>query len=132
VTRVDPHANLIVETIKVGKMPGPIAGGEGAVWVLNRGDGTVSRIDPKSNRVTTTVDVGKAYGAGWIAVADGSVWVSAPGAPLARIDARVNRVVQLFTGDEGGPIVAAHKSLWMLVRPGVIWRIDPRFVQALR
>jgi YVTN family beta-propeller protein len=132
VTRVDPHTNLVVETIKVGKAPGPIAIGEGAVWVLNRGDGSVSRIDPKSNRVTATVEIGKEAAAGSLAAAEGSVWLSAPGLPLVRIDPRTNRVAQKFIGDEGGAIAAGHKSLWLLVRPGVVWRIDPRFVEAVR
>src|SRR5207248_3316264 len=32
--------------------------GEGAVWVPNTGDGTVSRIDPRSNRVVATLRIG--------------------------------------------------------------------------
>jgi YVTN family beta-propeller protein len=113
-------------------MPGAIAIGEGAVWVLNRGDGTVSRIDPKSNKVSATVDVGKASGSGWIAAGEGSVWLSAPGAPLVRIDPRVNRVAQQFTGEDGGPIAVGHKALWILAKPDVLLRVDPRFVEALR
>lgn len=44
--------------IAVGQRPGVPAAGEGAVWVPNTGDGTVSRIDPRSNRVTTTIRIG--------------------------------------------------------------------------
>jgi YVTN family beta-propeller protein len=50
-----------------------VAIGEGAVWVANSDDGTVSRIDPGSNEVTATIAVGReplriitAYGAVWV------------------------------------------------------------------
>lgn len=132
VTRVDPHTNLIVESIKVGKQPSAIAVGEDAVWILNRGDHSVSRIDPKSNRVTSTIEVGAPAGEGYLAAGERSVWLSGPGAPLTRIDAKTNTVVQQITGDAGGPIAVAGKSLWVVMRPGQVWRIDPRFIEALR
>src|SRR5439155_324193 len=71
VTRVDPHTNLIVETIPVGKSPRFIAVGAGAVWAVNQGDGSVSRIDPKTNKVAATIEVGVPGGGGDIAVGEG-------------------------------------------------------------
>ena len=44
--------------IDVGQRPGVPAAGEGAVWVPNTADGTVSRIDPAANRVTATIRIG--------------------------------------------------------------------------
>src|SRR5438128_11549226 len=44
--------------IAVGQRPGVPVAGEGAVWVPNTGDGTVSRIDPQSNRVVATLRIG--------------------------------------------------------------------------
>jgi YVTN family beta-propeller protein len=44
--------------IAVGQRPGVPSAGEGAVFVPNTGDGTVSRIDPGSNRVTATIRIG--------------------------------------------------------------------------
>ena len=44
--------------IAVGQRPGVPVAGEGAVWVPNTGDGTVSRIDPRSNRVVATLRIG--------------------------------------------------------------------------
>ena len=41
----------VVEPIEVGNGPADIAVGEGAVWVTNRFDGTISRIDPDSGEV---------------------------------------------------------------------------------
>lgn len=44
--------------ISVGSRPGVPVAGDGAVWVPNTGDGTISRIDPASNRVTATIHIG--------------------------------------------------------------------------
>lgn len=139
VTRIDPHTNLVVKTITVGRAPRFMAVTDDAVWVLNSGDGTVSRIDPKSNRVSATIPVTEpagteatTLGKGRIAAGEGSVWVSAPGLPLARIDPRANRVVQVFDGEGGGPLAVGHKSLWLLVSPEKLLRLDPRLLSALR
>jgi YVTN family beta-propeller protein len=64
------------ERISVGHGPIDVAVGDGAVWVVNANDGTVSRIDPMKNKVVKTIHVGNApqrIGAGlgrvWITVA---------------------------------------------------------------
>ena len=60
--------------------PGAVAVGDGAVWVANRQDATVSRIDRRPTRCTGTITVGRDPVA--IAVGDGAVWVAAdPTAP---------------------------------------------------
>ena len=130
-TRIDPHTNETVETIAVGPKPGRVAVGEGAVWTLNRGDGSVTRVDPATNKVVATIPVAAAAGAGEIAAGAGSVWISAPGVPLVRIDPRTNRAVR-FTGDGGGAILVAHGSLWVAAGPKVTWRLDPSLVAGVR
>lgn len=132
VTRVNPHNNQIVETIAVGPKPGRLAAGEGAVWTLNRGDGTVSRINPADNKVAATISIGEVAANGEIAAGLGSVWISATGAPIIRIDPRNNRAVQRFTGEGGGAVLVAHGSLWIGAGPQVTWRIDPLLVASLR
>ena len=134
-TRVNPHNNEIVETIEVGPKPGRLAVGEGGVWTLNRGaDGnaTVTRVDPATNKVVATITVGEGVADGEIAAGLGSVWISAPGVPLVRIDPRTNRAVQRFTGDGGGAVLVAHGSLWVAVGPQLTWRLDPLLVAAIR
>src|SRR5262245_47264149 len=131
VTRVNPHNNEIVETIVVGPQPGRIAVGEAAVWTLNRGDGSVTRVDPKTNKVVTTIPIGAKVAAGEIAAGEGSVWVSAPGVPIVRIDPRTNRATQQFTGEGGGAILVAHGSLWVSAEKQT-WRLDPKLVAAMR
>lgn len=131
-TRVSPHTNEIVETIDVGPKPGRLAVGEGGVWTLNRGDGSVTRVDPATNKVVATIPVDPGVAAGEIAAGAGSIWISAPGVPIARIDPRTNRAVQKFTGDGGGAILVAHGSVWVNAGPKVTWRLDPLLVAGMR
>jgi virginiamycin B lyase len=132
VSRVDPHTNAVVETIKAGPRPGRIARGEGGVWVLNRGDGSVTRIDPATNTVVAMIAVDAAVGDGEIAAGEGSVWISAPGVPLIRIDPRANRAVQRFEGTGGGAVAIGHGSIWVSAGAKALWRLDPLLVVATR
>ena len=131
-TRVNPHNNEIVEVIEVGPQPGRVAVGEGGVWTLNRGNGSVSRVDPATNKVVATIPAGAGVTGGEIAAGAGSVWISAPGVPLIRIDPRTNRAVQRFTGDGGGAVLVAHGSIWIAAGPQITWRLDPVLVSAMR
>ena len=139
-TRVNPHNNEVVEIIKVGTNPGRLAVGEGGVWTLNRGDASgngagvasVSRVDPKTNKVVATIPIGDVGAAAEIAAGEGSVWISAPGVPITRIDPRTNRAVQRFTGEGGGAILVAHGSLWVAAGAQKMLRLDPALVAATR
>ena len=131
-TRVNPHNNEVVETIEVGPQPGRLAVGEGAVWTLNRGNGTVTRVDPATNKVVATIPLGEGAATGEIAAGLGSVWISAVGAPIIRIDPRSNRAVQRFTGEGGGAVLVGHGSLWVAAGPLLTWRMDPLLVTAIR
>jgi virginiamycin B lyase len=131
-TRLNPNTNVIVETITVGKAPRAVAVGEGAVWTLNQGDGTVSRVDPKTNKTTDVITLGPMGAEGEIIAGEGSVWVSAAGTPLIRIDPRTKLVVQQFTGPGGGAVVVGQGSLWIAASATAVWRIDPKRVEATR
>lgn len=130
--KVSPYTVVTSEIIKVGKSPRSVAIGEGAVWTLNAADGTISRVDPKTNKVVNTIKLGMPLTGGQIAAGEGSIWVSAPGLPLARIDPRTNHVVQQFSGEGGGTILIANGSLWITATPKTIWRLDPKLVEATR
>jgi len=85
VSRIDPVSGEVTDTIPVGQQrygdnveleicAAGLAVGEGAVWVTNRVDGTVSRIDPVSGEVTDTIPVGGDPIR--VAVGEGAVWVT--------------------------------------------------------
>jgi virginiamycin B lyase len=132
VTRINGDTNVVIETITVGPGPVSVTTGAGSVWTLNGGDGTISRIDPKTNKVTKTIKASVTGKTGSIVVGEGSVWASAPGFPLTRIDPATNAVVQQFSGPGGGVLALGHKSLWLTATPIAVWRIDPRRVEATR
>lgn len=131
-TRLNAHNNEVVEIIKVGPMPGGLAATAGSVWTLNRGDGSVTRVDAATNKVVATIAIGQDVSAGTIAAGEGSVWISATGVPLVRIDPRTNKVAQRFTGSGGGAVLVAHGSLWIAAGPETTWRLDPKLVAGMR
>jgi YVTN family beta-propeller protein len=131
-TRVNGDTNVVLETIKVGHGPVAVTTGVGSIWTLNGGDGTISRVDPKTNKVTQTIKVGITAKTGAIAVGEGSVWISAPGFPLTRVDPVTNTLAQQFAGAGGGALAIGHKSLWIAATPTAVWRVDPRRVEATR
>ena len=45
---IDPTTNEIVDEVPVGIRPGPIAAGEGSVWVGNIGDRNLTRVDMRT------------------------------------------------------------------------------------
>jgi YVTN family beta-propeller protein len=59
-------------TIPVGRQPTTVVMGQGAVWVANKLDNSVSRIDPKTNRVVATIPVPD--GVADLAVGRAAVW----------------------------------------------------------
>lgn len=130
--KVSPYTIVTSEIISVGKSPRSIAIGEGAVWTLNAGDGSVSRVDTKTNKVANTIKLGAPLAGGQIAAGEGSIWVSAPGMPLTRIDPRTNHVVQQFTGEGGGAVLVSQGAIWITATPTTIWRLDPKLVDATR
>ena len=50
----------VLASIRVGARPATPVVGEGAVWVPNTGDGTISKIDPSTNSVVKTIRIGDA------------------------------------------------------------------------
>ncbi len=132
---LDPATNRVVDDVPVGRSPGPIVVGEGAVWVANVGEATVSRIDPRARRVVATIGVGVEPSS--LAVADGSVWVAGAGeAVLLKIDTNDNRVrARMVVPESIGPLpegydrgpsaVAARDDGVWLAHGEEVSRIDP-------
>jgi virginiamycin B lyase len=97
VTKIDPQTRGVMATIPlgVGRAPSSLAVGSGAVWVSNRGDGTVTRVDPDTYE-TESIRVGNSP-AGLAAVGN-EVWVtvqpSLAGAKMAPAPATQPRAAQ--------------------------------------
>jgi YVTN family beta-propeller protein len=74
---IDLKSDRLVGQVPLGVRSGPVAVGEGAVWVANAEQGTVARVDPATRRVVQRISVGREP-AGVVA-ADGAVWVANSG-----------------------------------------------------
>jgi DNA-binding beta-propeller fold protein YncE len=112
----------IVAKIPVGG--GPIALGEGALWLLSGQD--VSRIDLETNQVVETIPVGEFPTA--LAIGFGAVWAAANGT-VYRIDPLTNQVSATIPID---PTIGLHcletgaGSVWACNgEAGLVYRIDP-------
>jgi len=102
----------ILSTTSVGNDPSGIAVGDGATWVSDGVDDTVSEIDAAGG-VAATIPVGQ--GPGGIAVGDGAVWVADTlDDDVVRIDPTTHAVVTTIAVD-GAPsgVAFGDGSLWV-------------------
>jgi YVTN family beta-propeller protein len=126
VSRIDPAAHAVVQTIPVGSAPSAVTVTGGDVWVANSGDGTVSRISAATNEVVDTIAVGNVPVA--IASERSGVWVANQGDDTVR---RINSA----TGLPSSPVSVGARPDGIAVGPDAVWvanggdgtvsRIDP-------
>ena len=127
-SRISPETNTIVDTVTVGNGPVDVAVGEGAVWVTNRIDGTVSKIDPDRGEVMRTIPVG--LDPSGIVVKFGSVWVANAGSnDIVRIFRGGTDAVTQQIGVGNGPatVESSTDGIWVANGfDGTVSLIDPR------
>lgn len=124
--RISPQTNKVVAVTALHERPRFLASGEGAVWVLDQGDGAVQRIDGKTSLVVATIDTGTGpRGGGDIAVGGGYVWVNIKSNfPVIQIDPKTNTLIRKYKGfGMGDAIRYGAGSLW--VSGDHIFRIQP-------
>jgi branched-chain amino acid transport system substrate-binding protein len=131
VAAIDPTDGSVAAFTESRTAPGNVAVGEGAVWVLNNEDQTVSRIDPETHEITKTF---KSRGVpSELAVGEGALWIGNAGGrgatnatvSISRMDpdsGRITRTVRL-RGDEGVYPVAGVPRV--AVGAGAVWAINP-------
>jgi branched-chain amino acid transport system substrate-binding protein len=132
----------VTYTKTFGRTPSTIAVGEGAVWVLNADDRTISKVDPETREFVTTVATGGITTD--LAVGEGAVWVGngarTPGpvpfdytASVSRLDpdtAAVTHTEPLPKFVQTPAAVVSGESLvlgvsQLAVGAGAVWVINP-------
>jgi hypothetical protein len=116
-------------SIEVGAGPTEVAVGEGAVWVSNTGEPSVSRIDPLTNEEVQEINFTAPPGD--LAVGgDGEVWVALRDLGVVkRIDPSTNALTPNMTIDVGEPEtpldLAIDEYLWVSAVEEELHQIDP-------
>ncbi|HEX2029795.1 MAG TPA: hypothetical protein VHL78_00130 [Actinomycetota bacterium] len=130
-----PH---VLRTVAVGEQPGPIAVGEGAVWVGDFRTPTLTRVDPATGAIAATIRLGDDVGiAQDIDVVEGLVWVKTAFVQAPReipptvvaIDPSTNQPVfrHRLTRAEHSAIAVGEGSIWSAnEQTNVIFRRDAR------
>jgi peptide/nickel transport system substrate-binding protein len=120
VGRISIASGRLSGQLPVGSGPGAVAAGDGAVWVANATDGTVTRINSstpaaQSNTIPLTQPLGGSARPSAIAVGDGAVWVTdVSDQTLDRIDPSTNRVAATIAVGNGPSAVAVvGHDIWV-------------------
>jgi DNA-binding SARP family transcriptional activator/streptogramin lyase len=125
---INAKSDRLIGDIAVGKGPLAVAAGEGAIWVANGGDSTISRIDPRTKKVVKVLGIGTDLHG--LAVGFGSVWTAdGNDGTVTRIDASTDEVVATLHFGEGPELPV----FWIATGAGSVWatrgdrllRIDP-------
>lgn len=129
VTRIDPAANKIVETIAVGKNPcSGLAAAFGSLWVPNCGDPSVSRVDLKTGKVTGSLPLTIGHSEGGLAAGANSVWMMTDAkGTLARIDPANDQVIaEIYVGPGSFAVAFGEGAVWVTsTEKSVVSRVNP-------
>jgi YVTN family beta-propeller protein len=124
---VDPASNRVVDSIQVGARPLGVAVGEGAVWVANLDDRTLSRIDPSTRTLIRTISLNTTPTG--VTTGEGGVWV-ANGllGSVSRIDPATNEQlepIEVTFRSTGGTVAVGEGAVWAAFTNGEVGRIHP-------
>ena len=121
---VDARSGHLVGRVTVGRQPTEVMSDGGAVWVLNKSDGSVSRIDPRTRRVVRTFHLPEPTDG--MTLGDGSLWVTGHGrlstftpqnphgtTTVRRLDAANDSLLGTVRLKTGGALIAEGAgALW--------------------
>jgi DNA-binding SARP family transcriptional activator/streptogramin lyase len=127
--RIDPATGRVLSDVRSGLEPGPMALARGALWIVNRGGGTIQRYDLHAQKLTQPVGAG---GSPYSIAADpdGNVWVSernpivtwivhsASGAGAAAVPSKTKNIGVPLPG--AGAEVFGAGYLWVIPGPLVL------------
>ncbi|MGZ8650929.1 MAG: hypothetical protein ACXWX5_01995 [Actinomycetota bacterium] len=107
--------------------------GEGAIWIGDLVNSTVTRVDAVSDVVGDPIELGGAVDA--LAAGEGGVWaLDRHAGTVTRIDATTGGVGEPFrVGSDPGDIAVGLGSLWVSSESdGTVWKVNPSTEEATR
>ncbi|HEY3070048.1 MAG TPA: hypothetical protein VGJ34_06995 [Gaiellaceae bacterium] len=122
---IDPATSEIVDSIRVGNSPGPIAASADSVWVVNLNDRTLMKVDPAARSVAASVGIPAGVGFSTpkfrLAAASDDVWVYTCHLKLFRVDPQSTQIVEELEvfRDRGAyedvscTVAAGASSIWV-------------------
>jgi YVTN family beta-propeller protein len=125
---IDVNSNRVVDVVPVGLRPGPVAIGEGAVWVGNREDRNLSRIDLVTREVRTVRLDATPTG---IDVGAGAVWVAhGLSGQVARVDPQFFSSKTIEVADRAlyfskADVDVGAGSVWAVFGDSTVARVEP-------
>ncbi len=124
VARVDPRTNRAISTDFAGA-PFAIAVGEGAAWLANWPETTVSKLDGRTGTLVRQISVAK--GPIDVATGGGVVWVASEADDVVtRIDPAVSSPTTIDVGDRPWAVAFGENAVWVANRgAGTVSRVDP-------
>lgn len=111
-TVVDAATGSTSASVVTGPAPRFLAAGDGAVWTLNQGDGTLSRIDQQTLVRSADVALHTPGHGGDIAYYQGVVWTTMAKMPLSATSAN-GKVLCQWAGAGGDSLGIGYGSIWL-------------------
>ena len=98
----------------LGREPGFLVAGEGAVWVQEQGDGTLARIDPATGEVSGRVKVDETLKYGDIDAGGGKIWLRTTAGQTFVVIDPVTLAIRARVGKEtgSGALRYTRKGVW--------------------
>lgn len=132
---IDAKTNELVAEVPVGIRPGPVALGDGSLWVGNLDDRSLTRVDPMQRAATATISLERRTPTG-VAAGEGSVWVAhGQLGQLSRVDPQFGQLVETIDvaprGYAQGVVAVGAGSVWAAYGESTLARIDPARVRVV-
>ena len=124
---IDPASNKVVGSVPVGVRPDAVAVGEGAIWVTNLDDRSLTRIDPDTRTVVRTIPL-SATPTG-VAVGANAVWVAnGLNGSLTRVEPGNNTpsiTIPVTQRSSDGSVTVASGAVWTAYGDGSVVKVNP-------
>lgn len=124
ITSIDAATGTKIATIATGPGPRFLTDGNGAVWTLDQGDGTLTRVDTRT-KATNIIPLGTPGDGGDIAFGEGMIWTTVRKIPLSVVDAASERLLCQWEGPGGDSLGVGFGAIWLTdYHAGTVSRIE--------